>query len=207
MLLNMLLKRVVDFHGHLCPDLVIGCKLCEYAQRLFSQGGELKGGISVIAENCTSSLDAIQIVLGTTVGNQRLKIMDFGKHNYTLLSKKAGTGFRLSLKKLQYGDGEEYKELELKIMNNQFIMDDAMRFQKLLDERVKYLLGSFPEDIFMVKHVESVPPSFETANIFLQCGMCGEQVLKSRKIDYQGTTYCIPCFRQITTSCPYNRVQ
>lgn len=207
MLLNMPLKRVVDFHGHLCPDLVIGFKLCEYAQRLFSQGAELKGGISVIAENCTSSLDAIQIMLGTTVGNQRLQIMDFGKHNYTLLSKKAGIGFRLSLKKLHFGDRKEYEELERKIVNNQFVMDDAMQFQKLLDERVKFLLDSFPEDIFMAKHVESVPPSFETANIFLQCSMCGEQVLKSRKIDYQGATYCIPCFRQITTSCPCNRVQ
>ncbi len=126
MLLNMHLKRIVDFHGHLCPDLVLGCKLCEYAQKLFSQGGELTGGISVIAENCTSSLDAIQIMLGTTVGNQRLQVMDFGKHNYTLLSKKAEIGFRLSLKEQHFGDEKEYRELEQKIMNNQVIMEDGL---------------------------------------------------------------------------------
>jgi formylmethanofuran dehydrogenase subunit E len=115
MLLNIHLKRVVDFHGHLCPDLVLGCKLCEYAKKLFSQGGGLNGGISVIAENCTSSLDAIQIILGTTVGNQRLQVMDFGKHNYTLLSKKAETGFRLSLKKQHFSDEEEYRGIEKKL--------------------------------------------------------------------------------------------
>jgi formylmethanofuran dehydrogenase subunit E len=133
--------------------------------------------------------------------------MDFGKHNYTLLSKKAEIGFRLSLKEQHFGDEKEYRELEQKIMNNQVIMEDVVQFQKLLDDRVKYLLGLVPEDIFSVKHVESVPPPFETANTFLQCCMCGELVLKSRTIDYQDATYCIPCFRQITKSCPYNTIQ
>jgi formylmethanofuran dehydrogenase subunit E len=206
MLLNMHLKRVVDFHGHLCPDLVIGCKLCEYVQKLFPQAGELNSGISLIAENRTSSLDAIQIMLGTTVGNQRLYVMDFGKHNYTLLLKKAETGFRLSLKKQHFGDEEEYSELEQKIMNNQVVMEDMVQFQKLLDDRVRQLLGLVPEDIFSVKHVELIQPTFETASTFLQCSVCGEQVLKSRKIEYQDQTYCIPCFRKLTRSCTYHTV-
>lgn len=88
MLLNMTLKRVVDFHGHLCPDLVIGGKFCEYVQKFITENGELVGGLSIIAENCTSALDSIQILLGATVGNQRLQGLDFGKHNYTLLTKK-----------------------------------------------------------------------------------------------------------------------
>ena len=207
MLLNMQLKRVVDFHGHICPDLVIGCKLCEYAQQLIPQAGELNGGISLIAENCTSSLDAIQIILGTTVGNQRLQVMDFGKHNYTLLSKKAETGFRLSLKEQHFDDEAAFRELEQKMMNNQVIMEEVVQFQKLLDVRVRYLLGLIPENIFSVKPVESIPPPFETANTFQQCSVCGEQVLKSRRIEYQDQIYCIPCFRKITKNCPYHTVQ
>lgn len=207
MLLNMHLKRIVDFHGHLCPDLVIGCKVCEYAQKLFSQDSESNDGISVIAENCTSSLDAIQIMLGTTVGNQRLQVMDFGKHNYTLLLKRTEIGFRLSLKKQLFCDEQEYRELEQKIMDNQVIMEDVVQFQKLLDARVRYLLGLVPEDIFSVKHVESVTQPFEMTNTFLQCSVCGEQVLKSRGIEHQDRTYCIPCFRKIAKNCPYHTIQ
>ena len=44
MLLNMTLKRAVDFHGRLCPDLVIGGKLCEYVQEFISENGKLVGG-------------------------------------------------------------------------------------------------------------------------------------------------------------------
>lgn len=207
MLLNMHLKRIVDFHGHLCPDLVLGCKVCEYAHKLFSQGGESNGGISIIAENCTSSLDAIQIMLGTTVGNQRLQIMDFGKHNYTLLFKKAEIGFRLSLKRQHFGDEKEYRVLEQKINNNQAVMEDVVQYQKMLDGRVKYLLGLVPEDIFSVKQVESAMPPFETADPLLQCSLCGEQVQKSREIEYKDQTYCIPCFRKVAKDCPYHTLQ
>ena len=38
MLLNVALKRIVDFHGHLCPDLVIGAKVCHYVQTLVAEG-------------------------------------------------------------------------------------------------------------------------------------------------------------------------
>jgi formylmethanofuran dehydrogenase subunit E len=207
MLLNMHLKRVVDFHGHLCPDLVIGCKLCEYAKKLFSPDSDFNNGISVIAENRTSSLDAIQILLGTTIGNQRLHVMDIGKHNYTLLSKVTEFGFRLSLKQRHYNGEEEYHRLERKILNNLSVMDDVVQFQKLLDSRVQCLLGLIPEILFHVRHVESVPPPFETANAFSRCSICGEQVQESHKIDYKDTTYCISCFRQMTMSSPYYTVQ
>ena len=89
MVVNMAVKRVVDFHGHLCPELVIGMKACEYALQLLFQGKQPTERISVVAENCTSALDAFQVLLGVTVGNQALKVFDFGKHNYTFSRKKA----------------------------------------------------------------------------------------------------------------------
>jgi formylmethanofuran dehydrogenase subunit E len=43
MLVDMTVKQVVNFHGHLCPELAIGIKACEYARRLLFDGGEVKG--------------------------------------------------------------------------------------------------------------------------------------------------------------------
>jgi formylmethanofuran dehydrogenase subunit E len=201
MLLNMALKRVVDFHGHLCPDLVLGCKLCEYVQRLIAENGELAGGMSIIAENCTSALDAIQILMGSTVGNQRLLVMDFGKHNYTILSKKVKNGFKLSLKRQHYCDEDAYNSLEQKITSRQVVLEDAVQFQKLLDNRVRHLLSLSSEDIFVVEPIESAQPPVESVNVFLVCGRCGEQVIKGREVEYQGEIYCMPCFQRINTGC------
>jgi formylmethanofuran dehydrogenase subunit E len=166
------LKKVVDFHGHLCPELVIGCKACEYAQRLLSKNGSLEGEVSVIAENCTSALDAIQVLLGVTLGNQDLKVFDFGKHNYTFSLKSGRNGFRLSLKELHYGDESEYRALEKKIMKDQSSLDDAVQFQQLLDSRVKRLFSSPPEDLFNVEWVRRMRQANEMPTIYHSCWRC-----------------------------------
>lgn len=146
-LMNTTLMRVVNFHGHLCPDLVIGCKVCEYAQKLFTEKGNLKG---VIAENSTSSLDAIQVLLVFTLGNHRLIVFDFGKHNYTFSLKNEEKPFRLSLKVQYYCDDEQYLEFETKRKNNQASLDEAIYYQKPIESRVKRLLDS-PFDEFFVE--------------------------------------------------------
>jgi formylmethanofuran dehydrogenase subunit E len=195
MLLNMTLKRVVDFHGHLCPELVIGCKACEYAQKLLSENGKLDGGILVTAENSTSALDAIQVLLGVTLGNQRLKVFDFGKHNYTFFLRNGQNGSRLSLKELHYGDEDEYQALEEKTMKDQTSLDNMVHFQGLLDSRVKRLLASPPEDLFNVEHVSPMQQTTEMPTIYLSCWGCGQQVLRNRAVEFQGKIYCIPCFQ------------
>ena len=136
MLVNMTLKKIIDFHGHLCPELTIGAKACEYAQKLLFGDRDPEGGISIVAENCTSALDAIQVLFGATAGNQRLKIMDFGKHNYTFSFKNGQKSFRLSLRHHRYGDEDEYERLEEKILKNRVTLNEVVYFQKLLDNRV-----------------------------------------------------------------------
>jgi formylmethanofuran dehydrogenase subunit E len=202
MLVNMTLKRVVDFHGHLCPELVIGCKACEYAQKLLSENGKPEGRISVIAENSTSALDAIQVLLGATPGNQRLKIYDFGKHNYTFSLKNGQNGFRLSLKELNYTDEDEYETLEEKIIGDQACLNDLVEFQGILDNRVKRLFASCPENLFTIENVRSMHQITEMPTIYLSCWGCGQQVLKSKAIEFQGKIYCIPCFQGIASRGP-----
>jgi len=207
MLVNITLKRVVDFHGHLCLDLAIGSKACEYVQKFLSKNRELDGGISVIAENCTSALDAIQVLLGATVGNQRLKVLDFGKQNYTFSFKKRRNSFRLSLREQRYGDEDEYKVLEEKIINDQASLDEVVHYQNLVDSRINQLLASPPEDLFSVKRIRLIQPASEITTIYLLCWKCGQQVLRSRTIEFEDKIYCIPCFQRIKTGCIHHNLQ
>ncbi len=207
MLVNMTLKKIIDFHGHLCPELMIGAKACEYAQKLLFENREPDGGISIVAENCTSALDAIQVLLGATAGNQRLKIMDFGKHNYTFSYKNEPHGFRLSLRWQRYEDEDEYSRLEEKILKNQVTLDEVVYFQKLLDNRVKQLLSLSPEDLFDVECIETIPQPTEMATIYFSCCQCEQQVLRSRTIDFRGKIYCVPCFQRMNAGCNHYNLQ
>ena len=202
MLVNMELRRAADFHGHLCPDLVIGYRACEYAQKLLYANGEPRGEFSVIAENCTSALDAIQALSGATVGNHRLTVFHFGKHNYTFSLKEGRTGFSLSLKKLDYGDEDEYLALEEKLIKNQASLNDMVYFQRLLDNRVKRLLALSARDLFDAKPVIPMQPTTEMPMIYHSCCACGQQVLKNQAIQSHGRFYCIPCFQELDCHRP-----
>jgi formylmethanofuran dehydrogenase subunit E len=195
MIIDVTFKRVVDFHGHLCPDLVIGGKLCEYVQKLVDCNDVQYGGMSMVAENCTSALDAIQAVLGITVGNQRLRVLDYGKHSYTIFSPRTDTCCRLSMRPRNFGDEQAYFELERKIQKQYVSSEEVIRFQRILDQRVGLLMDLSPETLFEVNMAVADPPPSETANVYVICCKCGEPVLKSHTIERKNKLYCIPCFQ------------
>jgi formylmethanofuran dehydrogenase subunit E len=197
MLVNITLKRVADFHGHICPDLALGGKFCEFAQNLLEEGKVANPGFSIISENTTSALDAIQVLLGATVGNQRLMVMDYGKHNYTLYSRYHNRGWRLKLKAQYYNDEEAYHDLEEKILNNQALFDDVIRFQQCMDTRVRQIMESPPEDLFTIEEIAAESRPKESVSIYLTCAVCGEQVLASRSIESRGKIFCVPCFQRM----------
>jgi formylmethanofuran dehydrogenase subunit E len=202
MLVNMALKRVADFHGHLCPELVLGAKLCDYIIDLLSDRFQALS-LAVIAENCSSALDAIQVMLGTTLGNQRLHVMDYGKHNYTVLPNDGKEGFKLSFRPPSFGDEDEYGTLEEKIRKQQVTLEEVVRFQGLLDARSKRLLALDHKELFDVDLTDAPPPPCETATLYVACCQCSQPVLSSRAVDLDGRSYCLPCFQrmQVSGSC------
>jgi formylmethanofuran dehydrogenase subunit E len=207
MLTNVSLKRVVDFHGHICPELALGGKFCEFVQGLFNDGVLPTSGFSIISENATSALDAIQVMLGATVGNQRLMVMDFGKHTYTLFSRPESRGWRLKQKPLCYGDEDIFSSLEQKISSNQALFEDAIHFQQLIDARVRQILALLPEELFTIEEVDAGNRPPESASVYLTCGACGEQVLASRSIESRNMTLCMPCFQKMSPGCTHYSIQ
>jgi formylmethanofuran dehydrogenase subunit E len=196
MLLNVTLKRVVDFHGHLCPELVIGGRVCEYAQKFLPDGN-----FSLLAENCTSAIDAIQVLLGVTFGNQRLKVFDFGRHNYTFLLKDKKKGIRLSLKKPRYGDEDEYRKFWGKITKSEATFNDVVDYQRILDNRIRVLFELNFGDMFDVEEVECT----EMPTLYHTCHCCHHEVLIDRAVEYHDNIYCIPCFQ--STRCIKHNLQ
>lgn len=78
--LDALLKKAVEFHGHLGPFLVLGLRMGLVGLReLNVKGGERKLQVTAklpysIPFSCT--VDGLQIATKCTVGNKRLKIID-----------------------------------------------------------------------------------------------------------------------------------
>jgi formylmethanofuran dehydrogenase subunit E len=208
MLANIALKRVVDFHGHVCPELALGSKFCEFVRHLLGENILEENNFSVLAENSTAALDAIQILLGVTVGNQRLKVMDYGKHNYTVYSRNKDKGWIFKMKAMNFSDEEAFFRLEGKIINNNALLEDIVSFQKLIDERVHRIFALSPEELFLLEPTQCDPQQpQEPTSLYTICAMCGQQVLATRCIERRDKILCLPCFQKETPGCIHYGMQ
>ena len=177
---NMRLDGVADFHGDLCPELVLGCKACQMALELLPELNTSRD-IMVIAENNSSpALDAIQFVLGCTVGNRKLKVIDHNRHVYLFASGIGGYGVKLSLETIRFDDENRFNEFERKVVEGSATLDDAVCYQKLLDDRVARLTELKNEEVFAVEKVR-------------KCFLCSNFLTESLIHENYGFPICTVC--------------
>ncbi|SDL76138.1 FmdE family protein [Romboutsia lituseburensis] len=161
-------EEVIKFHGHECPGLAIGYAVSkaakEYLELDFSQDEE----IVCVSENDACGLDAIQVMLGCTVGKGNLLIRLRGKSVYHFYNRKNNKSVRMCLKpKNNDLSREEYKN---------------------------YLINSNPMELFDFSESNVELP--EKARIFLSevCEICGEKSSEQFTRLQEGKKVCLDCY-------------
>lgn len=81
------LMCLVQYHGHLCPELAIGYRVSKIAMAELGITRENSLNFIAGAANSTSAVDAIQYMTGCTIGKQSFFIEDTGKHVYFFAGK------------------------------------------------------------------------------------------------------------------------
>lgn len=161
-------ERAADFHGHVCGGLTIGYKASLYAADLLNLNFSDDEEIVCIAENDACGCDAIQSVLGCSVGKGNLLFHMRGKQAFSFYNRKTGKSVRLVLKDKPEGMTKE--------------------------ESFEYYRGCEPEEMFDVKETTIKLPA--QAKIFdsYKCECCGE-VTGANWIRIQnGKKVCLDCY-------------
>ncbi len=164
---KQLWERCVAFHGHKCGGLTIGYKAALLAIKemgiVFSKDEE----IVCICENDACGVDAIQVILGCTVGKGNLLFHMTGKSAYSFYDRKSGKSVRLLLKPAPEG------------------MAKADSFA--------YYQGLAPEAMFEVMPVRIRLP--EKAKLFdaCVCQCCGEKTGTNWIRIQDGKKLCLDC--------------
>ncbi|RDY26704.1 formylmethanofuran dehydrogenase [Romboutsia weinsteinii] len=161
-------EEVINFHGHECPGLAIGYVASKAAGQYLGIDFSEDEEIVCIAENDACGIDAIQAMLGCTVGKGNLLIRLRGKSVYHFYNRKNGKSVRMSLKlKPKDFDRDEYK---------------------------KYLLDSNPIDLFNLTDTNIELP--EKARIFLSevCEICKEKSSEQFTRLQGGKKVCLDCY-------------
>ena len=158
----------VAFHGHECGGLTIGYKASLYAIELLKLEFSADEQVVCIAENDACGVDAIQVMLGCSVGKGNLLFHMRGKSAYSFYNRKTGASVRLVMKSTPAG------------------MTKAESFA--------YLQGLEPQDLFEVKEATIQLP--EKARLFDSyiCECCGETTGANWIRLAGGKKLCLDCY-------------
>ena len=158
----------VAFHGHECGGLTIGYKASLYAIELLKLEFSADEQVVCISENDACGVDAIQVMLGCSVGKGNLLFHMRGKSAYSFYNRKTGRSVRLVLKPRPEG------------------MTKAESFA--------YYQACEPKDMFDVKETTIALP--ESAKLFDSyiCECCGESTGANWIRLAGGKKLCLDCY-------------
>ena len=158
----------VHFHGHECGGLTIGYKASLYAIDLLGLEFSDDEQVVCICENDACGVDAIQVMLGCSIGKGNLLFHMRGKSAYSFYNRKNGKSVRLVLKPKPEGMTRE--------------------------ESFAYYQGCSPEEMFEVKDTTISLP--EKAKLFdsYVCDCCGETTGANWIRLADGKKLCLDCY-------------
>ncbi len=142
-------EKCVDFHGHSCGGLAIGYRAALYAMELLNIGFSDNEQVVCISENDACGVDAIQVLLGCSIGKGNLLFHMTGKQAFSIYHRPTGKSLRLVLKPKPEGMTRE--------------------------ESFRYYHDSKAQDLFDIKDTKIPLPT--AAKIFdsYTCDCCGEK--------------------------------
>lgn len=163
-------EKCVAFHGHECGGLTIGYKAALYAIELLELNFSEDEQVVCISENDACGVDAIQVILGCSVGKGNLLFHMRGKQAFSFYNRRTGRSVRLVLRDKPEG------------------MTRAESFA--------YFQSLEPNQMFDVKDATLALP--EQAKIFdsYHCECCGETTGANWIRLAGGKKLCLDCYRE-----------
>lgn len=190
------IDATIAFHGHSCPGLAIGIRAAELALRELQNPKETE--IVAVVETDMCGVDALQFLLGTTMGKGNLIHRDYGKMAFSFFRRETGRGFRAMLNpEARGGMDDEMAELMKKTGIGKATDAEKLRLAELRATLQDRFMTLPLDEMFQVTKVDQGAPRPPKILQSLACEHCGEKTMESRTRRFAGATMCIPCFQMV----------
>ena len=165
------LDRVVDFHGHYCPGVLIGYLASKIAMARLGAKRAADEELIAIVENDTCAVDAVQVLTGCTFGKGNLFFRDFGRHVYTVALRPSGRAVRVARKP----------------------RDDNAPEDETREQTIARMLATPPAELFDVDEGTIDLPDAARIRESIVCSRCGVPAMSTRVDEIDGQPVCRAC--------------
>jgi formylmethanofuran dehydrogenase subunit E len=176
--INLLLARAREFHGDMCPGIVLGTRMTMIGMRELHMDPMVRNrNLIVYVEIDRCIADAIQAITGCSLGHRTLKYLPYGKFAATFVNLATQDAVRVSVleKKRTEKSGPE-----------------AMK------EAGKILRDAPENELFGVRKVRVMVPEGDLPGLpkhRARCSRCGEMILDDKEVVAEETIMCGNCSR------------
>jgi formylmethanofuran dehydrogenase subunit E len=183
---NILLEKGRDFHGEVCPGIVMGTRIAmaglrELGMDPFQRNRDLM--VYVEIDRCMA--DAVQAVTGITMGHRTLKYKDYGKFAATFVDLSTNKAVRVSVAEDPRRDPGEPSRKPVGPPAESNMKDMVEKLSRVPEEELLII-----EEV-KVDVPEQDIPGFPKYRAY--CEECGDRVLDRREIIVEGRTLCRAC--------------
>lgn len=123
-------EETIKFHGHECPGIAMGFKICEAAMKKMGINPS-KDEIICIAENNTCPADAIRFILKCNEQNNKLSFNLSEDLAFSFLNKANGQTLKIQLKPLKRDKNMSKEQFTNTIL--EMDVDDLMVYSEAID--------------------------------------------------------------------------
>lgn len=190
------LELAIQFHGHICPGLLIGVRAAEFAQKHLDISQDYDEELLAVVETDSCGVDAIQAILGCTFGKGNLIFNDYGKNVYTIASRDKNRAVRIAQKygATSFRESERFRELNRKQVLSE---EEAAEKENLTGILFEKIMTMPVENLFTWEDVELKMPGKAQIHATRQCAVCGEGVMETRTRQTETGILCIPCYNKL----------
>lgn len=172
-LIEILLQKAKEFHGEICPGIVMGTRMTIAGLREIGMDPLQKThDLIVYVEIDRCATDAIQAITGVSLGHRSLKFMNYGKFAATFINTRTNKAVRVTALPKRPDQPQDMKEVATMVCN------------------------APEEELFLIQQVHvTIPredlPGFPTHKDV--CTRCGEQIMDSKEIIIDEKAVCKNC--------------
>lgn len=189
------LDDVVEFHGHICPGLVLGYRVSIFTIKEFGERAKDEEIVAIV-ENNSCAVDAVQAITGCTFGKGNLIFKDYGKQVYTFIKRPSGEGLRISVKWESPEETEKEKEMWEKYTSGDRSDEVLKAVHDRKSRKIDSIIHAGDEELFAITKGRMELPEEAEIHPSIRCSLCGEKVMKPRARVKEGKVLCIPCFEK-----------
>jgi formylmethanofuran dehydrogenase subunit E len=165
-------KKVGEYHGHICGGIALGTKMTLAAMRTLGMKPGVKNkNLIVYVEIDRCMTDAVQVITGCSLGHRSLKHVDYGKFAATFVNTNTGEAIRATIKESFDSSGP-------------------------VEEMCRKVENTPDQEMVILQHVKMVIPETDLPGSPRQkafCAICGERVMDGRDVNQGNKILCRAC--------------